>query len=186
MILQPEALTNELVSLVPLKQEHFESLYEVACDPLIWEQHPAKNRYKREVFAEYFNGALKSGGAFLVTDPLSGMAMGCTRFYDHDPHNRSVFIGYTFLGRAFWGSAYNPAMKQLLLNYAFEFVDTVHFHIGEHNIRSQKAIEKLGAKRTGEEMKDFGRAEPHLNYIYSISKTEWEKHLSSRDASDTP
>jgi RimJ/RimL family protein N-acetyltransferase len=167
--LQPE-LENELIKIRPLKPNDFETLYKIASDPLIWEQHPNKDRYKRVVFETFFKGALESGGAFLVFDAKTGEAIGTSRFYGFDAEAGSVVIGYTFIARSYWGKLYNKALKTLMLNYAFKVVDHVIFHIGANNIRSQKAIEKQGATKTGEvEMAYYGEAS-RLNFIYQIDK----------------
>jgi len=60
-----------------------------------------------------------------------------------------VEIGWTFLGRAYWGGRYNGEMKRLMLDHAFRSVNRVIFVIGPDNRRSQRAVEKLGAVRTG-------------------------------------
>ena len=171
--LQPTHLENELVKLVPLKEEDFERLYKVASDPLVWEQHPNKNRYQREVFQNYFKGAIESGGAFLILDKKTGEVIGSSRLYDHKPADKEIEIGYTFISRDHWGGAYNRAVKKLMLDHAFTFADRVIFHIGAQNVRSQKALEKLGGKKTGEiEMEYFGEPK-RLNFIYHIHKTDW-------------
>jgi N-acetyltransferase len=59
-------LKNEKVVLTPLVEDDFERLFQVAGDPLIWEQHPNPDRFKREVFQKYFEGAIQSEGAFLI------------------------------------------------------------------------------------------------------------------------
>jgi len=169
MNIQP-ALENELVRLIPLQENDFDDLFEVASDPLIWEQHPNKDRYKREVFQNFFDGALLSKGAFKIIDCASGNIIGSTRFYDLDIENKSVLIGYTFYGRAYWGSTYNPQVKKLMLEYAFEYLDKVYFHIGAQNIRSQKAIERLGATKVRAiEIAYHGEPEK-LNFEYVIQK----------------
>ncbi|WP_136668767.1 GNAT family N-acetyltransferase [Flavobacterium sp. H122] len=169
MNLQP-VLKNDLVSLIPLKDSDFEELYQVASDPLIWEQHPNKDRYKREVFQNFFDGAMQSGGAFKAIDNQSGKVIGSTRFYDLNKEDKSILIGYTFYGRDYWGSTYNPQVKKLMLDYAFQFLDKVYFHIGAENIRSQKAIERLGAVKTREiEVAYHGETEK-LNFEYVILK----------------
>ena len=176
--LQPTDLKNELVTLIPLAQSDFEKLYSVASDPLIWEQHPNKNRYQKEAFQTYFKGAIESGGAFIVTDSKTAETIGSSRFTGYDPFKKSVEIGYTFLARDHWGTVYNHALKSIMLDHAFKFVDAVIFHIGANNIRSQKAIEKLGAKKTGEiEMKYYGEQNV-LNYTYEIDKDNWAKSKS--------
>ena len=96
--LQP-TLQNEFVKIQPLKESDFEALYAVASDPLIWEQHPNKDRYKREVFENFFKGAMESRGAFLVFDQQSNQVIGSCRFYEWHPEKRTVAIGYTFFGR---------------------------------------------------------------------------------------
>jgi RimJ/RimL family protein N-acetyltransferase len=172
--LQP-TLENEFVKIQPLRESDFETLYTVASDSLIWEQHPNKDRYKREVFEIFFKGAIESGGAFLVFDKQTGEAIGSSRFYDYCEENKSVLIGYTFFARSHWGSKYNPALKNLMIQYAFQFIDSVIFHIGANNIRSQKAIERLGATKIDEiEVKYYGE-ESKLNFVYDIKKGDWQK-----------
>lgn len=168
--LQPSHLKNEIVELVPLQEEDFEELYLVASDPLVWEQHPYPLRYQRSVFRTYFEGALASGGAFLIRDSRTGAVVGSSRFYDYNGQDSAILIGYTFIGRAYWGKAYNKAVKCLMLDYAFHFVDKVYFHIGALNIRSQKAIENIGAKKVAEIEVDYYGEDTKLNFIYLISK----------------
>jgi RimJ/RimL family protein N-acetyltransferase len=141
--LQP-TLTGELVELRPLRLEDWDKLFEVASDPLIWEQHPASDRYKEEVFRVFFQEALESRGAFAVFERKSGRMIGSTRFHGFDPEKSEVEIGWTFLARHYWGGAYNQEMKRMLLRHAFEFVDRVVFYVGESNFRSRKAVEKIG------------------------------------------
>lgn len=167
--LQP-TLENDLIKIVPLQDEDFEKLYAVASDPLIWEQHPNKNRYQREVFQNFFKGAMESKGAFLVYEKETGKIVGSSRYYELDEENSSVTVGYTFIGRDYWGKGHNKALKNLMFNYAFQFVDKIILHIGETNFRSQKAAEKLGAKKIGElEVPYYG--EPvKLNFVYQVDK----------------
>lgn len=168
--LQPEHLKNELIYLIPLKEGDFEQLYAVASDPLVWEQHPNKLRYQREVFQNFFEGAIESKGAFLVFDAQTDEVVGSSRFYDFNEDENSVLIGYTFIGRKFWGNGHNRALKKIMLEYAFQFVDSVYFHIGAQNIRSQKAIEKIGAQKVGEQEVEYYGEDSKLNYIYKINK----------------
>lgn len=166
---------NEFIKIQPLKESDFETLYGIASDPLIWEQHPNKDRYKREVFETFFKGAIESGGAFLVFDKQTGEAIGSSRFYDYNSENKSVLIGYTFLARSHWGGKYNPALKNLMIQYAFQFADSVIFHIGANNVRSQKAIEKLGAKKINELEVEYYGEPSKLNFVYEIKKEDWQK-----------
>jgi RimJ/RimL family protein N-acetyltransferase len=171
--LQP-ILVSENIVLEPLQSSDFEALFTVASDPLIWEQHPNKERYKREVFEVFFEGAITSKGAFKILDKNDKAVMGSTRFYDYNETDQSIFIGYTFYGRKYWGSKCNPEVKRLMLNYAFQYIEKVFFHVGGSNIRSQKAMEKLGAIKVREiEVAYHGEPEK-LNFEYSIDKKDWK------------
>src|SRR5512140_1723936 len=116
-------LTGKLVRLRPLRAEDFEALFAVAADPLIWEQHPAADRYQPAVFRTFFDDALKSGGALLVLDAASGEVIGSSRYHAGDRDGRQVEIGWTFLARRYWGGRYNAEMKSLMLKHAFQYVD---------------------------------------------------------------
>jgi RimJ/RimL family protein N-acetyltransferase len=168
MNLQPNHLSNHLIRLEPLQALHFVELYEVASDPLIWVQHPNPNRYQKEVFESFFEGALASGGAFIVRDVDTGKALGSTRFYDLKPLDNEIKIGYTFFSRDCWGKGINKQVKTLMLNYAFIYIEKVIFHIGAQNIRSQIAIEKLGAKKISEEMVAYYNEPDRLNFVYEM------------------
>lgn len=170
MELQPLHLKNNLVTLSPLKYNDFETLFQAASDPLIWEQHPNADRYKRDVFQNYFNGAMESGGAFLIKNTATEEVIGCSRFYDHEPTSKEIKIGYTFFVRSSWGKGFNRATKELMIDYALKSVDAIIFHVGINNFRSRKAMEKLGAEYVGTvEVAYYG--EPvKQNVVYKISK----------------
>jgi RimJ/RimL family protein N-acetyltransferase len=143
--LQP-TLTGQLLELRPLRPDDFDALFTVASDPLIWEQHPESDRHKREVFQKFFDGAIESKGAFAIIERKSGRIVGSSRYCNLNPAEREVEVGWTFLERSFWGGRYNRELKSLMLDHAFRFVDRVLFVVGENNIRSQKALEKIGAR----------------------------------------
>ena len=172
--LQP-SLQNKLVKAVPLQPSHFKSLYAAAADPLIWEQHPNKNRWQLQDFENYFKGAIESGGALLVMDAVTNETIGCSRFYDYDAAVNDIAIGYTFFVRSYWGHGYNYALKQLMLDHIFQFVHLVNFFIGALNKRSQISIERFGAiKNREQEMAYYG--EPmKLDFVYIITKEKWEQ-----------
>jgi RimJ/RimL family protein N-acetyltransferase len=146
--LQP-VLTGDLVTLRPLRQEDWHDLFAVASDPLIWEQHPASDRYQEHVFRGFFREALESGGALVVLDAANGHVIGSSRFNRYNQEQNEIEIGWTFLARSHWGGAHNGEMKKLMLNHAFRFVTTAVFYVGQTNLRSQKALEKIGAIRVG-------------------------------------
>jgi N-acetyltransferase len=154
--LQP-ILTGELLRLRPLRPEDWNDLYAVASDPLIWEQHPVNDRYKEEVFTEFFREAMASGGALIVVDARDGQVIGSTRFHGYDEEKSEIEIGWTFLARSHWGGTYNREMKQLMLQHAFRFVNSVIFLVGPQNLRSQKALEKIGGVRVGSRRDASGR-----------------------------
>lgn len=149
--LQP-TLAGETITLRPLERDDFEALYAAASDPAIWAQHPDSKRHERSVFEDrFFAGAIDSGGAFALVENIDGKIVGSTRFYDWDEQAREVAIGYTFVVRRLWGSGVNEQMKALLLNHAFAHVRRVWFHVAKDNIRSRRAVEKLGCVVVREE-----------------------------------
>ena len=170
MNLQPTHLKNELVWLEPLKQAHFEELYLVASDPLIWEQHPNPDRYKLDAFTNYFKGAMESGGAFIMRDASSGIALGSSRYCAYNEANKEIQIGYTFFARSCWGKSINKVVKALMLSHAFNFVDKVAFYVGANNIRSQKAMERIGGIKVREEVVAYFGEPDRLNFRYEINK----------------
>ncbi len=176
--IQP-TLEHEHVILQPLEAEDFEDLYQVASDPKIWEQHPNKDRWKKEVFEVFFDGAMKSGGAFKIIEKPGGKVIGSTRFYDYNAQDEHILIGYTFYGRPYWGKGINHTVKTLMLNYIFQFVSKVYFHIGAENVRSQIAISRLGTTKIGEELVAYFGESPKLNYVYALTKEAWLSHPSS-------
>jgi RimJ/RimL family protein N-acetyltransferase len=171
--LQP-ILENEKAILYPLRATDFDDLYQVASDPGIWEQHPNKDRWKKEVFRIFFQGALQSEGAFKIVDKHTGATIGSTRFYDHDPHDQSVLIGYTFYARNYWGKGFNPAVKVTMLQHIFQFVSRVYFHVGAENMRSQVAMARLGAEKVGEQEVAYFGEPPKLNVVYVVEKENWK------------
>jgi RimJ/RimL family protein N-acetyltransferase len=168
--LQP-TLTGTLVELRPLRADDFDGLYAVASDPLIWEQHPNNDRYKRSVFEQFFREAMESGGAFAVIERASGQIIGSSRYFGYDEQRREIEIGWSFLARPCWGGVYNRDMKQLMLRHAFHFVDSVLFRVGPGNRRSQRAMEKIGALR----LPGLHYARGHDAVVFQVTK--YHAHL---------
>lgn len=144
---------GELIEMRPMRPEDWEDLFAVASDPLIWEVHPARDRYKEDVFREYVREGLESGGALVAIDRKNGKVIGASRYFWYGPHRDELEIGWTFLSRSYWGGAYNGEMKRLMLDYAFQFVARVVFLVGSENIRSQKAMKKIGGVLTDRRVK---------------------------------
>jgi N-acetyltransferase len=145
--LQPH-LVGDLLELRPLRPEDWDGLFAVASDPMIWEQHPARDRYKEEVFKDFFLEALASGGAFVAVDRATQEIIGSSRYFGYDAEKSEIEIGWTFLARSHWGGRYNGEMKRLMVGHAFQFVDSVVFLVGPTNVRSQKAMEHIGGVLT--------------------------------------
>ncbi|MDZ4794232.1 MAG: GNAT family N-acetyltransferase [Bacteroidota bacterium] len=168
-------IQNSLVIARPLLETDFESLYTAAADPLIWEQHPNKNRYRLEDFTNYFKGGIESGGALLVQDAQTGEVIGCSRYSDYEGATGTVAIGYTFFVRSYWARGYNYALKKLMLDHIFNQVENVVFYIGAVNKRSQISIERLGAIKTGEKQMAYYGEPAKLDYVYTITKAQWQE-----------
>ncbi|NIT60694.1 MAG: GNAT family N-acetyltransferase [Aliifodinibius sp.] len=164
--LQP-VLKGDLLELRPLQATDFDDLFSVAADPLIWEQHPVQNRYRKAVFEDFFRDSLASGGALIAVDTKLNKVIGSSRFHGYDRDKSEIEIGWTFLARSHWGGVYNREMKQLMLRHAFKFVDRIVFLVGLQNIRSQRAVEKIGAVCAGTRPDAGG----HDSYVYQITKS---------------
>lgn len=158
-------LKGDLIELRPLRPEDYGGLYAVASDPLIWEQHPAKNRHEEGVFKVFFREAVASGGALIAIDAKTRRMIGSSRFHSYNKERSEVEIGWTFLARSHWGGMYNRQMKDLMLQHAFLFVNSVVFLVGPQNLRSQRAMEKIGGVRVGSRLDAEGRD----SYVYQIT-----------------
>ncbi|HTP79136.1 MAG TPA: GNAT family N-acetyltransferase [Bacteroidota bacterium] len=157
-------LKGDLLELRPLRPDDYDELFAVASDPLIWEQHPNSDRYKPGVFQEFFKEALESHGAVIAIDAKTKRVIGSSRYFGYDEEKSEVEVGWTFLARKYWGGKYNGEMKKLMLQHAFRFVRTVVFIIGPNNIRSQRAVEKIGAVRAGSRISKDGSE----RFVYKI------------------
>jgi RimJ/RimL family protein N-acetyltransferase len=164
-------LKSQSLILRPIQVADFDSLHAAASDPLIWEQHPDPERYQREAFrVKFFDPAVASGMAYVVVDSASGQLIGSSRYYEIDVDKREIAIGYTFLARSYWGGETNREMKHLMLDHAFASgFERVWFHVGKHNLRSCKAMEKIGGKALREEVKVL-LGVPHDYVFYAIDK----------------
>jgi N-acetyltransferase len=170
--LQP-TLVGENLLLRPLTEEDWEAMYAVASDPMLWEVHPAWDRYKEPVFREYFAGAIASRGALAVVDRATGSIIGGSRYANFVPERNEIEIGWSFLARDYWGGAYNREMKTLMLSHAFRFFDSIRFNIGATNLRSRRAVEKIGAVLDGEYVPEaINGVPPVLHVIYRINREQ--------------
>jgi N-acetylmuramic acid 6-phosphate etherase len=161
-------LQGSLVRARPLREPDREALHAAASDPLIWEQHSARDRHERPVFDRYFLDRLATRGALAVED-AQGRIVGLSGYYDWNPADRSVVVGYTFLVRALWGTGANAELKRLMLDHAFRWADTAWFHVSPGNVRSQRALAAIGARLDRQEMVDVGGT-PSLRMIFRIDR----------------
>lgn len=127
---------------------------------------------KETVFRRWFNATLASEGALAVIDRRDNRVIGTSRFDHYDPVRNEIEIGWTVLARSHWGGVYNGEMKRLMLLYAFQFVETVMFTVHSLNLRSQRAVEKLGAVRVANGADASGRGE---NYVYRLEASEYPR-----------
>ena len=169
--LQPR-LHGKLLDLRPLTPQDFDALFAAAGDPLIWEQHPEK-RYLPEVFRKFFDGAIESQGALAVLERTRGTLIGTSRYSRLVP-GQQVEIGWTFLARAFWGGEYNGELKQLMLDHAFRFVARVVFTVADDNLRSQKAVQKIGGVLIGTEDRPGTDGKTRSNVVFAITRDQWK------------
>lgn len=177
--LQP-TLRGNTIELRPLRPEDYDGVYAAAKDPLIWEQHPDRERYKPEGFRAYFQSGIDSGGAFAIIDLASGRVIGSSRYWNLKPAESEVEIGWTFLERAYWGGERNRELKRLMLQHAFRFVKRVVLTVGEHNIRSQRAVEKIGGRR--ERMESRPDNPERMNVIFVITREAFERSVLAAGA----
>lgn len=175
---QPE-LRGETLLLRPLKPEDFDGLYAAGSDPAVWAGHPARERYKPEVFRQYFDSQMASKSTLVFIDRATGKLIGCSRYYVAPDQPQAVSIGFTFLNNAYWGGATNFEIKRLMLDHAFLSVDDVWFHIDPTNIRSQKATAKLGAVHAYDAVLDISGSP--LNWMcFRLTRDAWAKVKSAQ------
>lgn len=169
--LQP-ILIGSTLKLRPLEREDFKALYLAASDPKIWEHHPDSERYKRNIFQQrFFEGALASRGALIIEKADSGHIIGSSRYYEWRQETEEISIGYTFIDRSHWGKGTNRELKELMLNHIYQWAGAVWFQVGEVNMRSRRAVEKLGAILSHTEERELdGKPFTQLYYKLGASK----------------
>ena len=168
-ILQP-TLVNTVIALRPLRDSDWDPLFAVAADPLIWALHPAHDRWQEPVFRRFFDDALASGGALVASDPQTGAIIGSSRFDTERAEPGEIEIGWTFLARSHWGGPTNAAMKALMIGHALGHFDRVIFLIGETNLRSRRALEKISGTLTDRDHIANMTGKPVRHVIYTIDR----------------
>lgn len=164
-------LMSELLLARPLVRDDLEALWAISSDPLLWEQHPAKERAERAGFLEWFEAAMASGGALVVVSRDDGEVIGTSRYDRLDHDAGEVEIGWTFVARRVWGGPHNGELKRLMLEHAFQSLGAVVFRVHSDNLRSRRAVEKLGATPVATELDALGRGE---NVVYRLTAQQWK------------
>ncbi|OYU99127.1 MAG: GNAT family N-acetyltransferase [Verrucomicrobiales bacterium VVV1] len=165
--LQP-VLACPALTLRPLTVADWAPLFAVAGDPLIWAGHPAHDRWQEPVFRSFFDASLASGGGLVAIDNASGAIIGHSRYDRERVAPGEVEIGWTFLARAHWGGGTNALMKALMIGHALTQCDRAVFLVGESNIRSRRAMEKIGGVLTDREQVTMLAGQPIRHVLYAI------------------
>ncbi|CAI6241227.1 GNAT family N-acetyltransferase [Bacillus subtilis] len=184
-------LTGELIRVVPMDKSHIQGLYEAAKDENIWAHLPKTitTLHDMEAFVEEALQTKECGTEFpfVIIHRESGKIVGTTRFLYMSSASRSLEIGWTWFHPSVWGTSVNSECKYLLLQYCFERLNTirVQFKTDERNIRSQKAIERLGAVKEGILRNQMIRKDGTFrnSVFYSLIDRDWPSvklHLERR------
>ena len=172
-------LEGERLWLRPLREDDWDALFAIASDRELWAGHPAHDRWQEPVFREYFADALVSGGALVATDKATGGIVGASQFFDYqeneDGRGPSVEIGFTFLVRSHWGGATNRELKRLMLAHALKWVNYVRFRVGETNLRSRTAMERIGGRLTDRRQVEVKAGRPVIHVLYEIDRAGFEE-----------
>lgn len=174
-------LQNEIVKLEPLSLENFKNLYAIASEKDLLKYSPS-DISTFQALTSYVKFALMQSEKdlvvpFIVYDKTKQRYAGSTRFMNIDWNNKVLHIGSTWIGNEFQGSGLNTAMKNLMINYAFQKMgfEKVEFRVDQRNIRSRKAVEKLGAQLEGILRQNVYLTDGHKRNTccYGILKSEW-------------
>ena len=180
-ISHPAILSGQLVELIPLEETHFDELFVAASDKRIWEFYTGDWSVK-ETFLKVYKGSLaqRDKGAeypFVVFHKPTQKIIGSTRFLDIVKYDKRLEIGGTWLQPEYWATAINLDCKLALLTFSFEtlLANRVQLKTQHDNIRSRKAIEKIGGVYEGilrqHMLKDDGTF--RSSAYFSILKEEW-------------
>lgn len=175
-------LAGEKVRIVPMDRQHIQGLYDVGKDKTIWDHLP-RSIYSLNDMESLVEEALnkKETGKecpFVVLLRENNQIVGSTRFLDISHPNKNLEIGWTWYSPSVWGTHINTECKYLLLTYCFETLKLirVQFKTDEQNVRSQKAIEKIGGLKEGILRNHMIRKDgTYRNSVYySVIQSEWK------------
>lgn len=177
----PATLEGRWVRLEPLQRQHVDALAAISGDEEIWRyiSMPLATHSDVATFVERTLATAERGDEipFVIIEKVTGTIVGSTRFMDIRREHRAVEIGSTWLGRAWWRTAINSESKYLLLRHLFDDVGCLRVSLktDARNLRSQRAIERLGAVREGVLRKHMivQNGYSRDTVYYSIIDTEW-------------
>lgn len=184
MIIDHSKLKGKSIYLLTLQPQNKEVIRHLAKDGRIWEfnQMLLINESYDSQFEHYFRmaldlSALNGQQSFTIHKVSDNNIIGMSRFYEINPKEKRLTIGYTWYVPEAWGRVYNKECKLLMLTYAFDVLkfNRVEFNVAHQNIRSQKALEKFGAVKEGVLRKHGYRndGERKDTIVYSIINDEW-------------
>ncbi|KKK37711.1 GNAT family acetyltransferase [Mesobacillus campisalis] len=174
-------LENEVVQLLPMEYSHVEGLYKAAQDHRIWE-HMSVELLTKEQVVQYVEDAhekQKKGTeiAYVIVSKQKQKIIGATWFLDISKQHERLEIGSTWISPDHWRTSVNTSCKYLLLKYCFEDIglNRVQIKTGHKNIRSQKAIERIGAVKEGVLRNHMITRDGSIRHtvMYSITREEW-------------
>lgn len=189
-------LEGPTIRVRPLVEADREALFAAISDPLIWAQHPARDRHERPVFERYFDFLLGTGGSLAVeergtgrgTGRGAGRVIGSSTYYGEPPDgtpegstdaSERPSVGFTFLTRDHWGGGTNLELKRLMLDHLFAHAPTVWLHIAPDNVRSQRATARLGAMHERDAvLNTTGSAQ--LAQCWRLDRAAWERVREAR------
>ncbi|GAA3758214.1 GNAT family protein [Flavobacterium ginsengiterrae] len=175
-------LENEKVLLIPFENERNIELKEIIFDDEIWKYMGMYVRNNQD-FENYIQSTLKQKEAgicypFLIIDKATNRIAGSTRYGYLNHASQKCEIGWTWYGKDFQGTGLNKACKYELLNFGFENIQfkRIQFSADLENIRSQRAIENLGALKEGLFRNNYVDSEGNSkdDVYYSIILEEWQ------------
>ena len=182
-LMHPMKLIGQTIDLLSLEEKHIDLLFETANDKRIWEYFPFDGSDRNKFFSHYSEALLEREMGkhypFIIFQKQTNKIIGSTSLYNIHPEDRNLEIGWTWLHPDYWATAVNFECKLLLLTYCFDTLNCVRvqFRTNNLNLRSQKAIQKIGAKFEGilrkNKIRDDGTMRSSV--YYSIIDEEWEK-----------
>jgi aminoglycoside 6-adenylyltransferase len=179
---EPTILVGKTISLIPIEEKYLDELLLFSTNPLIWEHLP-QEIFSREDLMKWYHQTKEdeaTGKAFpfLIQDIQTLEILGSTRILDLDTVNRKAEIGWTWINPIYFGTKINSESKLLLMNYAFDGLklNRIQFRADERNLRSQRAILKLGATFEGTLRNFKQRRDGSVgnSFLYSIISSEWK------------